>query len=147
MTQDNDQHHEHRRALSDRMAKVASLVDLRVREIEARVLELNPQLPLSPTVVVTPVAGAGVGYMAFDFTYTLNATDARGQHVLESRVAVNLQFTVPADVRVSDDELAAFGCIGVVETAHPYIREIVHCLSVRMGLPPFVLDIVPPIDE
>jgi preprotein translocase subunit SecB len=41
-----------------------------------------------------------------------------------------------------DDHLEAFGAFTGVFAAHPYVREALQNLTIRLGLPPLVLDVV-----
>jgi preprotein translocase subunit SecB len=48
------------------------------------------------------------------------------------------------DLDPTESDLRAFGTIGAVDIAHPYMRETVQSMTARMGLPPLVLDIRAP---
>lgn len=136
-----------RRRLSDRVASVASLVDLRVRALEANLDQAAAQPPLEPSIRIDPKVGRASDYAIYDFTYSLGATDASKEEVFHARMSLSLVFRLTDHQKISSEELEAFGAIGVVEIAHPYVREIVHSLTFRMGLPPFVLDVAPPVVE
>ncbi|WP_422773110.1 hypothetical protein ACN28C_09245 [Plantactinospora sp. WMMC1484] len=83
--------------------------------------------------------------MLYDFIYTFSAKDRTGQAIFEANFALNLVFRLGQPDELSADELNAFGSLGVVEIAHPYVRELVHNLTFRMGLPAFIIDVAPPI--
>jgi len=134
-----------RRRLSNRVSRIASLVDLRVRELEAKLLNFAGDPPFEPTVSLVPNVGSVENFAVYDFVYNLGATDKANRPLFSVNLTMNLVFKLKVDA--TREELLAFGEIGVVEIAHPYVREIVHNLTFRMGLPPFVLDVAPPLES
>lgn len=133
-----------RRELSNRVSRIASLVDLRLRELEAKLLNFDGDPPFEPTVSLVPNVGSVQKFAVYDFAYTLGATDKAERPLFSINLTMSLVFKLKEEV--PREELLAFGEIGVVEIAHPYVREIVHNLTFRMGLPPFVLDVAPPVE-
>ncbi|WP_112681404.1 protein-export chaperone SecB [Micromonospora saelicesensis] len=136
-----------KRGLSDRVAQLASLVDLRMRDIRAELVNFAGDPPFIPSVSIEPNVGRVNKYAVYDFRYSLSATDAGDETVFRARLVMNLVFALSDPDAISKEALEAFGAIGVVEIAHPYMREIVHNLTLRMGLPPFVLEVAPPLVE
>lgn len=135
-----------RRALSNTIARGASLVDLRMRRIESELFIPSPKVPLTPKVSVEPSVGRVGSYAVYDIVYRLGATDDTRRDVFHARVVLNLIFSAKDEAVFNDNAaLEAFGAVGAVEIAHPYVRELVHTLTFRMGLPPFVLDVLPPV--
>ena len=134
-----------RRRASDRVAKAASLVDLRLRDIEAKLINPSARLPLTPSIAIDPNVGRAEDYLVCDFTYSLTALDSRQHDVFRAKLVFNMIFRLREGDSFESDDFQAFGALGVVELAHPYVREIVHNLTFRMGLPPFVLDVAPPV--
>jgi hypothetical protein len=123
-----------------------TLTDLRIRELNAELLDPSPSLPFASTLSVQPRVGIRPGYAVYDVLYDLSGADSRNADVFRIRLAFNLLFKV-GDETLSTADLEAFGAVGVVEVVHPYARETVHSISMRMGLPAFLLDIDPPVKE
>lgn len=53
-----------------------------------------------------------------------------------------LQYAVHNDEKIDPDDVVSFGEISGAFAAHPYMRELAQSLTLRMGLPPLVLDVV-----
>jgi preprotein translocase subunit SecB len=123
------------------------LVDLRVRELNARLIFPAARPPLQPDLKIDPKVGRAESFAFYDITYALGATDADSRNVFEAKMVLNLVFSLRDHSTVEKEALESFGAIGVIEIAHPYVREMVHSLTFRMGLPPFVLDVAPPVQE
>jgi hypothetical protein len=137
------------RLLSDRVLENSSLVDLRVREIDAKLMVPSAKPPFEPqNLRVEPVAGQAEDFAVYDYIYNLSAADGRKNEVATFRLALSLVFKVKRQEKLTPAELDAFGRIAGIEIAHPYLRELVHNLTLRMGLPALVLDVnAPTFDE
>ncbi|MFI5933672.1 hypothetical protein [Actinoplanes sp. NPDC051494] len=118
-----------------------------MRSLEAKLTSPSASPPLKPRVRIEPQVSLAGNYAIYDFMYTLGATDATESDVFNATMSLNLVFRLEQPEALDADRLQAFGSVGVVEIAHPYVREMVHSLTFRMGLPPFVLDVAPPIME
>jgi preprotein translocase subunit SecB len=105
-------------------------------------LQIFPELELDIWPEVKPVMTRLDEYVVYDVTYNLTAQDAKGRKTVE----VSATFTVVFEPRgnVSDEDLVAFGSIGALSVAHPYVRELFHSITSRMGLPPLLLEVMPP---
>jgi hypothetical protein len=134
-----------RRRLSDHLSKSSSLLDIRMREIEAKLLDPAHTGTLVPKISVKPDALRAGDFAIYDFTYEFDAADSNGVPIFTARLVQNIIFKLHSPGDVTHDQLEAFGSVGVIEIAHPYIREVIHNLTFRMGLPPFVLDVNPPV--
>jgi hypothetical protein len=66
-----------------------------------------------------------------------------GTHVFDAKVSFSAIFVLLGEVNLSQDELNMFSGMYGVEALHPYIRESLQNLTVRAGLPAFVL---PPLE-
>jgi preprotein translocase subunit SecB len=129
---------------SDQVTTAASLVDLRLRHVSADLLILVPELELEIWPTVEPKMTLLDHYVAYDVTYEITAQDARGRRAVEARVTYTIIFEFEENDNLSSDDFAAFGAIGVLSVAHPYIRELLHNLTSRMGIPPLLLEVMPP---
>jgi preprotein translocase subunit SecB len=81
--------------------------------------------------------------VVYHLTYRLEATSANGRHVFEAQLTMSIVFELSSR-EFTEADLQAFGVIGALDIVHPYVREMVHSLTVRMGLPPLVLDVKTP---
>lgn len=131
------------RERSDRVSGLASIVDLRLRDIRADLKVPGPKLPLTVEHEVLPtMVRLSEEAVVYHVTYRLEATSANNRRVMEAQVTMSVVFALGPGLTEAD--LQAFGSIGVLDVVHPYVRETVHNLTGRMGLPPLVLDIKVP---
>ncbi|WP_374198072.1 protein-export chaperone SecB [Micromonospora sp. PLK6-60] len=80
----------------------------------------------------------------YHVTYQLQALSADGKSVA-FRAALTMSAVFDfSDPSLTDEELQKFGMGGVLDLVHPYVREQVHSLTARMGLPPLLLDVKAP---
>jgi hypothetical protein len=139
------------RRRSDRVSRECSLVDLRVRRLEGDLLTPVGEPPLTlelTTLSVELGVGRLTGLAIYDVKYLLSAMDANNELAVRVELVLNLVFSLSAGLLEEPDlnaDLQAFGSVAVLEIGHPYVREIVHSLTARMGIPPLVLDVNPPI--
>jgi preprotein translocase subunit SecB len=127
---------------SDRVTADVSLVDFRLRRLKADLLQLIPELDLEVWPTVEPSVTSVDNYAIYDVVYVIVAQDAKGRRTVEATATFTLVFEVSE--RLSSEDLEAFGAIGVLSIAHPYVRELFHNLTGRMGLPPLLLEVMPP---
>jgi preprotein translocase subunit SecB len=125
-----------------RVGAVADLLDLRIRKIGAELHRPAAEAPFSFNIDVTPSVSRNARLAAYSLVYQFSSKDNEDQLVLDGTVELSVLYELPADSEFSDDELAAFGQISVLFTAYPYLREILHSLTGRMGLPPLILDVM-----
>lgn len=74
---------------------------------------------------------------AVTFDYQLAVSDPSGRFRIEC--SYELEYDLPSDKEISDEDLVAFGEISVAFSAFPYARELVQSLTTRASLPPLVL--------
>ncbi|GLY04598.1 MULTISPECIES: hypothetical protein [Actinoplanes] len=134
------------REASDQVLRRASLVDLRLRKLDAELVLPMVRPPLTVLLVdlqreMSPIAG----HMVYACSYELEGQDGTGQKFFSVKIRLNAVVGVPDDPPLTQGQLKAFGAVGLIEIAHPYIRELVHSLSGRMGLPALVVELAPPI--
>lgn len=128
------------RERSDRVSSLASILDLRLRDIKADLKVPGPKLPLTVDHEILPaMVRLSEEAVVYHVTYKLEATSANNRRVMEAQVTMSVVLSLKPGL--SEADLQAFGSIGALDIVHPYVREVVHNLTGRMGLPPLVLDI------
>ncbi|MDI6099415.1 hypothetical protein QLQ12_12505 [Actinoplanes sp. NEAU-A12] len=128
------------------MIRRASLVDLRLRKLDAELLLPVVKPPLRVVLLdLTREMSSIPGHMVYACSYELEGRDGTQETFLSLKIVLNAVVRVPDDPPLTESELKAFGAVGLIEIAHPYIRELVHSLSGRMGLPALVVEVAPPI--
>ncbi|MEU8606664.1 hypothetical protein AB0C29_01480 [Actinoplanes sp. NPDC048791] len=133
--------------LSGEVAERTSLVDLRLRKIESEVLTPLVKEPLKIALTTFDRAVSRVPHHAvYNFTYGIEGVGDNNEKVFRASIVLSLIFRFTDDFAPSSPALRAFGAVGVVDIAHPYVRELVHSLSWRMGLPPLVLEVSAPVE-
>jgi preprotein translocase subunit SecB len=134
------------RAASDRVTAKASIFDIRLSHLQAELRTPGPPLPLSvSSPKVTPVMEAQVDptVAVYHVTYDLGVEDRDGMQAMSASLTMSVIFDL-AEHDFTNDDLAMFGGTAVLDIVHPYVREIFHSLTSRMGLAPLVLDIKTP---
>lgn len=137
------------RRLAARVGGRADLLDLRIRRIHAELHRPAAEAPFSFNLEVSPsISRADDKLAVYSVAYDFSSKDSQEQLVLDGTIELSLLYQLAPDADVSDQELAAFGQVSVLFTAYPYLREILHSLTGRMGLPPLILDVMrSPLDE
>jgi preprotein translocase subunit SecB len=131
---------------ADLVASKPSLVELRLSHISGDLKLRSPSLPLSldrqrvqPTMV-----RAADDVVVYHITYELEVADSRGHTAMSARVTMTAVFQLSNDQLPDTEQLQSFGATGVLDIVHPYVREIFHNLTNRMGLVPLLLDVKTP---
>jgi hypothetical protein len=135
------------RAQSDLVAASSSIVDLRLRRLSVELLTPVVREPLQVgfTSLDKQMSRDIPSHAAYTYTYRFDGTDRESHKIFSAEVALSLLFKLSQGAEISASHLRSFGSIGVVEIAHPYVRELIHSLSGRMGLPPIVVEVLPPV--
>lgn len=131
-----------RRVLAARVSAGVDLLDLRIRRIEAELHSAAAEGPFSFKLDVTPAVSRADKLAVYSLEYQFSSKDSDDQLVLDGTVELSVLYQLPGDRELNDDDLTAFGEISVLFTAYPYLREILHSLTGRMGLPPLILDVM-----
>jgi len=136
-----------RRSLSDWLTHNVSLADVRLTKLSAELLSAAPALPLEVSAsLVSPQLERPSQLAVYFLGYEFSAQDRKRQPVWRASFTLNISFRLKIDDKEVDDKaLKAFGSLGVVEIAHPYARELIHHITARMSVPPFILEVLPPI--
>ncbi|WP_433789445.1 hypothetical protein [Actinoplanes sp. CA-252034] len=128
------------------MVRRISLVDLRLRRLDTELLLPVVKPPLRVVLLDLKREMSSIpGHMVYACTYELEGRDATPERFLTVKIVLHVVVRLPDDPPLTESDLKAFGAVGLIEIAHPYIRELVHSLSGRMGLPALVVEVAPPI--
>jgi preprotein translocase subunit SecB len=128
---------------ADRATLALSLTELRLVRIDAELLLASPKLDITSRLDVQWSTRRLKDFVIYDVTYQVMAEDAAGIETVKGVITFSMVFKVLNDI-LDDEDLSAFGLLGVLSIAHPYAREIFHNLTTRMGLPPLLLEVMPP---
>jgi preprotein translocase subunit SecB len=144
MTADEDRG----RQLASRVGAGLELLDLRLRRVDAELHQPASDGPFQFTLDVKPSVSQVDDLVAYDLTYEFASMDDEGELVFDGTIELSVLYQISGGNTFSDDELAAFGRLSVLFIAYPYLRELLHSLTGRMGLPPLILDVMrAPADE
>lgn len=149
--------------LASQVSKRVNLADLRTNHIRADLHEAPGNGPLTievgQDIAWHRIAPEALAY-ELRFTVTIRpATDSEGaaDTSTEDSTGALDEETAPAPVfsatvhfgavyelddpsfEGTDDAYRAFGELSVKHTVYPYLREVIHTLTARAGLPPLVL--------
>jgi preprotein translocase subunit SecB len=82
----------------------------------------------------------------YHVTYRLRALSAAAGKptAFQAEITMSAVFEF-TDSDFSDGDLQTFGLFGVLDIVHPFVRELAHSLSGRMGLPPLLLEVKTPV--
>src|SRR5262245_13123732 len=123
--------------LSKQTANSLTLVDIRLNKISAELHNAAPILPLQTEAELErpeyerPNNRLVVYYLAYRFS----AKDRQGRPVWDAAFTLSVSFRVKSGVKdVQDRALKVFGESGVIEIAHPYVRELMHHVTGRMNV-------------
>lgn len=128
----NDRHR------AGKVGAVAELLSVSLRSVDARLPEPEPsddpfQLDVSWETTFEKSTATCVCY-----SYRM-AVDASSAHEFHLACEFELEYRLPDENDIEDDDLTAFGDISVTFSAFPYARELVQSLTTRASLPPLVL--------
>lgn len=124
------------------------LLDLRIRRLNAELHRPAAEGPFSFTLDVSASVSRADKLAVYSLEYEFSSRDSDDQLVLDGQLALSVLYQLQSDSDLDDDDLTAFGEVSVLFTAYPYLREILHTLTGRMGLPPLILDVMrSPLDE
>lgn len=124
-----------------RAGKVGAIADLRsisLRTVDARLPEFDGSdgpigLDVSWETTLQPSAPTFLTYL---FHLSVGTASGRDLHV---DCEYELEYSLPEEADVEDEDLEAFGDISATFSAFPYARELVQSLTTRASLPPLVL--------
>src|SRR5690348_8604884 len=107
---------------SGRMGAIAHLVDLRLRRVDAELFSPLASAPFQYEIQVAPSvfreeASHGVVYT---LDYVLTATASGDEQMMKIEASLGLAYALDTTEPVDDDDLTAFGQVGVAFTAYPF---------------------------
>jgi len=124
-----------------------SLIELRLVEIQASLKSTRPSPPLDlQTQPLRPgLLRVGSGFV-FNVPYMLQAKGRNGEVAFTASLALSVVYNLDDEAGDSftDEELESFLEVDVLSVLHPYLREIVHSLTGRMGLTPSLIELKRP---
>ncbi len=100
-----------------------------------------------PYVMETALAG-GFGYtddsVGVDLDYTFTArTETQDEPVWQLNLVLHLKYHLLEGAQMpSEDALRAYAVTAAPFMAHPYARENIHAMTLRLGVPAFVLPVM-----
>ncbi len=114
--------------------------DMRLTALDCTLRRAVSRTPLEPTWTIVPsvlpLAGGAVFTIAYECTVYDSARPAREAAVI--KVALAFLFTVDVEPTVEQCEAQV---PVVLRMAEPHLREVMHSLTLQMGLPPLVIDL------
>jgi preprotein translocase subunit SecB len=121
-----------------------SIVDLRMTNLKAELKIPNPEVPLSLAdyEVVPTLVTYNASTVVYHVLYGLKVFTSKRRVAAAIEVTMSTVFDVGHPF--SEEDLEAFGFLGVLDIVHPYVREIVHSVTGRMGIPPLLLEVKAP---
>jgi len=149
MTESPDSPNPHlveQRRFSDWVAERSSFLEIRLGRMSAELKTAKFAFPLKVDSHIGGNAAFqyGNGVAVYEVGYRFAARDAEKKVAWEVSFAFALSFAVGLDAQPDDEHLQAFGNVAVLEIAHPYARELLHNVTARMGVAPFVLEVLGP---
>ncbi|MEV7231977.1 hypothetical protein AB0M79_33960 [Polymorphospora sp. NPDC051019] len=132
------------RSVSMQVSNHLALLDLRLVNIVGNLIFPSPKRPLDLEASVLVDLTRFSEFVTYDIKYMLSVKDRDDSSVMDTEITLNLLFKVKDEVNPTESDLRAFGSVGALDIAHPYMRETVQSLTARMGLPPLVLEIRAP---
>jgi preprotein translocase subunit SecB len=125
-----------------RVGARVELVDLRVRKLAAELHQPTSEGPLSFALDVKPAVSRVDELVVYSLEYEFSSQDNDQKTVVDGTIEISVLYQLEEGAELTEGELAAFGNVSVLFTAHPYLRELLHSLTLRMGLPPLILDVM-----
>jgi preprotein translocase subunit SecB len=133
---------EKERIRAARVGARVELVDLRVRKLAAELHQPTSEGPLSFDLDVKPAVSRVDELVVYSLEYEFSSQDNDQKTVVDGTIEISVLYQLEEGAELTEGELAAFGNVSVLFTAHPYLRELLHSLTLRMGLPPLILDVM-----
>jgi len=118
----------------------ATLRDLRLRRLNAELLKPSGKSPFSFELTINPSFEVDDHNVLYEIDYVVEAQDADAAEMFKVNVAYTVLYEVDSDELLDESLLGAFGDVSVLFHTYPYLRETLHTITGRFGLPPLVLD-------
>lgn len=130
--------------LSDKVVHDLSFTDIRVSKLKAELSNAAPKLPINTDISITAASfEVGTKVVIYHIGYNFAATDSEKKPAWELSFTLFMTFRFVGKPVIDEELLGAFGAVGVLQIAHPYARELVHHMTLRMRVPTFIMDVLP----
>ncbi|GIG63661.1 hypothetical protein Lfu02_80330 [Longispora fulva] len=141
-----DPANDERRATSASVAGQLSLLDIRLTNADVKLISTSHSSPLETKWELAARVEVVSEVVAYHVSYALKASGSgrKKSPVFDISFALMLTFRRTSDKPLAIEDLQVFGAYGVVEIAHPYLREMSHNLTARMGVPPLIVEVLDP---
>lgn len=123
-----------------KIGAVVTLKDIRLHTIEAGLDNFTEPPPYTVDVQPSVRFQRREAHLIYQVDYHVGVV-AGDQAVFDCMASFFMLYTVPQGFKYTNTDAKAFGEISVIFAAHPYARELVQGLSLRMGLPPLIMDV------
>jgi preprotein translocase subunit SecB len=125
--------------LSARIGGSARLSTIGLRELHWKAHDLAVSEPMIDTDANFNIVHVGQDRLVrYRVTLKLKAI-AEGQILFELEAAYDAIFELGGDDVYSEEEYQAFGSVSVFFMLYPYLRSVVHRVTVEGGFPPLIL--------
>jgi preprotein translocase subunit SecB len=127
--------------LAGRIGASAQLATIGLRVLHWTAYDVpvsEPSPPIDTNADYNIEHGTGDGFVRYRVTLKLHAL-TEGQLLFELEAAYDAIFQLPEGQEYSDDEFQAFGQVSVFFMLYPYLRSLVHRVTVEGGFPPLIL--------
>lgn len=144
-------------ALASQISRRVNLVDLRTSHIRSDLHRLPESSPLAIEIGQNVRWQRTEDVLAYELRFTIDVTDQPAESddagssgadvhdavkrpVFSAEVHLAVVYELDDDsFEATDEAYRAFGELSAKHTSYPYLRELVHSLTTRAGLPPLVL--------
>lgn len=127
----NDRHR------AGKVGAIAKLCGVSLRSLDARLVGADSADAPIELDLGWEITFSRPGPDAVTFDYQLAVSEPTGRFRIDC--SYELEYDLPGDKEILDEDLVAFGEISVAFSAFPYARELVQSLTTRASLPPLVL--------
>lgn len=128
---------------ADEAAQVSLSTDIQARAVVGDAGAFQTQVHYEVRGVVGPNTAANSASVdEADGADTTQSDDGEREPVLLVVASWLIDYQLADGQTADDEDLQAFATVSGTFAAHPYMREFVHGLTSRMGLPPLVLDVM-----
>jgi preprotein translocase subunit SecB len=123
-----------------KIARRVNLIDVRVDEISAKRLD-DPTTEMEAELTDSYAPKKTDSTLEILCNHHMKAVSA-GDCVAEIQVSMRLVYGISGTEPVDDDDLPAFAAANGAYHSWPFVREMYYSLTSRLGLPPFVLEVM-----
>lgn len=119
------------------------LENVRVRTLDAVLHWPEPAPPYSAATELSATIDRSEQEFVVQLDYKVASRAIEGEQALfDISVGLLLEYKLDESIECGPNDLEAFALLSSTFSAHPYLREIVANSTVRMGLPPLILQVL-----